>query len=214
PDVAVDCEDSNGLSRSGTLTHLTFSILPLHHTWVICVNILGISAFDTVGASGKSIRNALEDRSTPQLWFDARADSDALFGQYGIRLGNVIDIQIMELCATFNKKRTNFNSLKNSVKEDGPHFMPASNCTQWVKEKVEGRKYFTKQGWGILNYHPLPAIAQKYTVGDTFVLFGLYQCYLPRILLAGKMLHMNMQAFVHVESLERVWNSKLPAYKP
>ena len=66
------------------------------------------NAFDTVGSSGCTLRAVLESDNIIKIFFDIRNDSDALFSLYGVRVGGIEDLQLMELASqTFNKRHIN-----------------------------------------------------------------------------------------------------------
>lgn len=46
-----------------------------------------------------SLKSILESSMTPKVFFDVRTDSDALYGQFGIRLAGIIDLQLMEVAS-------------------------------------------------------------------------------------------------------------------
>ena len=101
PELYVDAEGIS-LSRTGEL-----SILILHietsqfsHTFLVHVHALKRPTFTTKDSSGvHSLKTLFEDNRVPKVLFDCRMDSDALFGQFGVLLGGVIDLQLMCLAS-------------------------------------------------------------------------------------------------------------------
>lgn len=59
------------------------------------------------------MKSLLEDNRLPKVLFDCRMDSDALFGQFGVLIGGVIDLQLMCL-ATQNGGPKHLPSLGNA----------------------------------------------------------------------------------------------------
>ncbi|KAG9234660.1 hypothetical protein BJ875DRAFT_461036 [Amylocarpus encephaloides] len=138
PDLALDCEDSNGLHRKGTLTHLS-------------------------------------------LWFDARGDADALFGQYKVALATILDVQLMELAyrhieVRYNERRY-LGGLLGCMAKYSHSFMKWEERIQWLRKKELGRCFFGRFGYDILNEHPTSKVAAEYIAGDTFCLFGLHDLF-------------------------------------
>lgn len=215
-ELALDCEASRGLSRKGNVTHLTISSKSLDHTWVLCHTKLSPTYFDIPdAASGISLRAILEDPEIQQLWFDVRSDSDALFGIYGIGLGCVIDVQLMEVAARYGATRLdpNISSLKHCMSRTGYNFLSQDECDQWLWDKREGKEFFDLHGWEILEMDPLPEQAKDYTAGDTYILFGLYDQYQKDCEFIGSGLDVDLQELVEKESRIRVEKSRDPNYE-
>lgn len=86
------------LSRTGELSILIVhvSTADISHTFLIHVHVLGRITFSTSTSNGiHTLKTIFEDNRIPKVLFDCRMDSDALFGQYGVLLGGVIDLQMM-----------------------------------------------------------------------------------------------------------------------
>jgi exonuclease 3'-5' domain-containing protein 1 len=96
----------------------------------------------------------LENENIIQLWCDVRGDADALFGDYKIKLGNVVDVQFMEL-ATRIGSRSRLGSLKNCMAASGNLFMSKKRLNAWLYDKAEGKFHFSMQGYGVLDNLPL-----------------------------------------------------------
>ncbi|KAL8797922.1 MAG: hypothetical protein Q9182_007119 [Xanthomendoza sp. 2 TL-2023] len=101
PELYFDAEGIS-LSRSGELSILILHIetLTLTHTDLLHVHVLSRRTFTTRTTNNlHTLKSLLEDNRLPKVLFDCRMDSDALFGQYGVLLGGVIDLQLMSLAA-------------------------------------------------------------------------------------------------------------------
>jgi ribonuclease D len=85
-EIAFDCEGVD-LSRDGRLYLVQLS--DGASTWVVDVVVLGKDAF----ANG-SIKEVLESDSILKVGYDGRAEADSLFGQFGVKLANMYDVQI------------------------------------------------------------------------------------------------------------------------
>ncbi|CAG8981233.1 hypothetical protein HYALB_00003831 [Hymenoscyphus albidus] len=214
-ELALDCVASRGLSRRGNVTHLTISVQSLDHTWVLCHTKLPLNFFDIADeSSGKILRSILEDPEIQQLWFDVRSDSDALFGIYEIRLGHVIDVQLMEVAARYGleRMRSGLASLKECVSNRGHKFLSHTTCQEWLYNKRKGREFFQQYGYEILEDDPLPSTAKEYTAGDTFILFGLYKEYKKDNIFIGEALKVDLGALVKEYSEKRVEYSQDSEY--
>ena len=90
--IAFDCEGVD-LGRHGPLTVATFGTLDNNSPiYVVDVQVLG---GDKVFSESNAFKELLEGE-TPKIMFDCRADSDALFHQFGVKLNGVLDMQIMD----------------------------------------------------------------------------------------------------------------------
>ncbi|XP_071787208.1 piRNA biogenesis protein EXD1-like isoform X1 [Asterias amurensis] len=88
PFLAVDLEGES-LSRKGELSIV--SIATDDDIYLFDIKKLGRDVFD------KGLKSILEDSSRDKIMFDCRQDSDCLWHQFGVRLANVLDLQLMEI---------------------------------------------------------------------------------------------------------------------
>ena len=96
--------DSEGvdLSRTGPITLLQISATQptpfgsLPKAFLFDVLALGPAIFDIDAREGErcTLKMILESNSVLKVTFDCRADSDALFHQFGVLLQNVLDVQV------------------------------------------------------------------------------------------------------------------------
>ncbi|KAL8991974.1 MAG: hypothetical protein Q9169_007479, partial [Polycauliona sp. 2 TL-2023] len=103
PELYVDAEGIS-LSRNGELSILIVHVetQTFSHTYLLHVHVLGQTTFATRTSNQiHSLKSILEDNRIAKVVFDCRMDSDALFGQHGVLLEGVIDLQLMRL-ATCN----------------------------------------------------------------------------------------------------------------
>jgi exonuclease 3'-5' domain-containing protein 1 len=92
----VDLEGNN-LSRHGTLSLITVLVEPRHTVHLVDVTTLGKEAFSVSGTNEKTLQQILESRDIIKVFYDIRNDSDALFSLFGVRVGGIEDLQLMEL---------------------------------------------------------------------------------------------------------------------
>ncbi|KAI0025017.1 ribonuclease H-like domain-containing protein [Xylariomycetidae sp. FL0641] len=94
----IDLEGRN-LGRSGTICLLAIIVQPGNQVRLIDVQTLGPSCFDTKSDRGLTLKSILEHDDIPKYFWDVRADADALWALYNVRLAGVTDLQLMENAA-------------------------------------------------------------------------------------------------------------------
>lgn len=90
---ALDAEGYK-LSRDGELTVLTMLSIESDVAFVVDVKVLGGQR--VFSSEEVSLRDTLEDPLIAKITFDCRADSDALFHQYGVTLNGSIELQVLD----------------------------------------------------------------------------------------------------------------------
>jgi exonuclease 3'-5' domain-containing protein 1 len=117
PSIFVDLEGIN-LSREGTISILRLYVLPKDCSYLIDVHQLQHMAFSTTGKHfATCLKEILEAKNIPKIFFDVRNDLDALFHHFEISLSGVEDIQLIELATrTFPKKYV--SSLQKCIEND------------------------------------------------------------------------------------------------
>lgn len=179
PQLFIDAEGI-GLSRQGEL-----SILIVHletaeysHTYLLHVHVLKYAAFNTFSSDGHhSLRTILQDNRIPKVLFDCRMDSDALFGQYGVLLCGVIDLQLMCLASRYGGGQR-LPGLESCLLND-------LNISSEEQERVAQAKSRGQQLWHPkhggsterFNDYPLHPIIVQYCVVDTAYLPQLFKTY-------------------------------------
>jgi exonuclease 3'-5' domain-containing protein 1 len=56
------------------------------------VHSLGLEAFNVNNIKEKTLKDILQDKKTPKVFFDVRNNSDALFAHFGVVLQGVEDV--------------------------------------------------------------------------------------------------------------------------
>lgn len=91
----VDCEGEN-LSRYGALyTVQIYDGNPQRRVYLVDVDRLGKSAFDSISTKGNTFRSLLESKRL--VMFDPRADIDALWNLFQVMPDNVLCLQLAEI---------------------------------------------------------------------------------------------------------------------
>lgn len=179
PELYVDAEGIS-LSRTGEL-----SILILHietrgfsHTYLVHVHALGRPTFTTKDSSGiHSLKTLFEDNRLPKVLFDCRMDSDALFGQFGVLLAGVIDLQLMCIASRGGGGR-GLPGLESCLLQD---LDIGEEEKAWVKEaKARGQSIWRPRCGGSMerfNDEPLHEDLVNYCVVDAAYLPRLFETY-------------------------------------
>ncbi|KAL8680961.1 MAG: hypothetical protein Q9186_002861 [Xanthomendoza sp. 1 TL-2023] len=199
PQLYIDAEGIS-LSRSGEL-----SILILHietpsfsHTYLLHIHVLGRRTFTTRSSNLlHTLKTIFEDNRIPKVLFDCRMDSDALFGQHGVLLGGVIDLQLMRLAARGGGGRylpglelCLINDLSLTFEEH-----------EWVSEaKRKGQLLWRPRMGGSMqrfNDNPLHEDIVNYCVVDA--------AYLPRLF---DIYNQDLGNRVHLTAVDRFWGNE------
>lgn len=183
-ELAFDCEgtpseDENGVpipgggfGRNGNISFLSMTIISMNETYVFDVWELKRTAFERESKDGLSLKKVLESHDRIQLWWDVRTDWDTLFHKYGIQIGKVRDVQLMELLSR-RGQRSRICGLMRAMREEGGKSMSPAELDDWLSEKEAGGDYFRKHGWRPLTARPINYTARKYIAGDTECLYQL-----------------------------------------
>ncbi|XP_066923817.1 piRNA biogenesis protein EXD1-like [Clytia hemisphaerica] len=114
-EIAVDCEGVD-LGRDGKLTLI--QLMAGEDTVILIdVLVLGESAFKY------GLKEILESKEIVKLMFDCRNDSVSLWYEYGVKVTNVLDMQLLEYMVRA---------------QAGHQFPSARRSTHWHKPRVRG----------------------------------------------------------------------------
>lgn len=204
PSLYLDLEGEE-LGKDGTIAIMQIYVLPLKHTYLIDVHVLGNAAFTTTSTapvSTPSLKAILESPSIPKCLFDIRADSNALFFLYGVSMQGVHDIQLMELA---RRPGIYVNGLTRCIESDAGLNSKAKEAFKRTKE--EGAKLFMpfKGGsWAALCERPMKTQVREYCVHDVKYLPTLWQLY--------KTTNNQWQRRIESATLDRIALSKDPKF--
>lgn len=120
------------LGRDGAISFCTIHVRPLDITYVIDVTTLGPAAFRTCNEGQLSLGTLLETDDIPKVFFDCRSPSDALYNLFGIKLGGVEDIQLLELARRKGPKKY-LKGLSKCVEQDAG--MAPADLKTWIELK-------------------------------------------------------------------------------
>ena len=93
--LAVDCEGVD-LGRTGRVATVQLCAETRGTTYIVDVVVLGAAAFSPEAG----LRALLESTTVSKLFFDVRADANALFHLHGVKMpaSSVIDLQLLDVC--------------------------------------------------------------------------------------------------------------------
>lgn len=201
----VDLEGNN-LSRHGTLSLITILVEPRHTVHLVDVTTLGKEAFTTFGSGGINLKDILEAGAVlPKVFYDIRNDSDALFSLFGVRVGGIEDLQLMEL-GTRTRNRKMVKGLAKSIAEDAQ--LSAAEVKAWKEDKDVGKKLFAPElggSYAVFDQRPLSAEIVKYSVQDVLYMPALRKTYLSK-------LSQDWKAKIEEETIARIAQSQSAGY--
>jgi hypothetical protein len=153
----------------------------LKHTYVFDVLALGGKAmFEFEGNGGQSLKKTMESLQAKVFW-DTRQDSDAMLHHFGVRLGGVVDAQLMEIATRSYPQRDKVSSLKDAVLVHGKAWMTGEELWEWRRTWNEVKDYFNESRYECFNVRPLSYQALMYSAGDVDCIEKLYDILLPKM---------------------------------
>ena len=216
PSLYIDIEGEK-LSRDGTISILQLHVLPTNRTYLIDIHTLRNESFTARGTNGLTLKEILESREIPKVFFDVRNDSDALYTHYNIHLVGIQDLQLMELATrTFGRKYV--NGLAKCIERDGCLSVAESN--DWKECKEKGVRLFAPERGGsyeVFNKRPLSKEIVRYCTQDVHFLPRLWASYERKLTLMCPSRSCRCSPWwqrVKVASAERVTQSQSASYNP
>lgn len=213
PIMYIDLEGV-GLSRHGSVSILTLLVdtqTPNRKVYLIDVHTLAAKAFNTSGVQQKTLKDILQDKMIPKVFFDVRNDSDALFAHYGVALQGVQDVQLMESATRKTTASRKFvKGLSKCTEENVVMADYGGHLASWKQAKEKGERLFKPEGGGtyeVFNRRPIPQDIVSYCVGDVQ--------YLPELrnkFWRGR--DRQWEDLIREVSMKRVSLSQEPAYQP
>lgn len=172
---ALDCEGIY-LGRRGSLTILTVKAIDesgdptLHPAYVFDVQQLdGAMVFD---ASGGFLKDMIENPMIKKITFDCRADSDALWHQFRVKLTNVLDLQVYDQAVRIHEgesapaRRGTFLPYIPPMRSVAPKHV----ASRTMRELRGGREPPHKSDEGVWGIRPLPVVAWIYAAADVHLI--------------------------------------------
>ncbi|KAH6629773.1 ribonuclease H-like domain-containing protein [Boeremia exigua] len=171
-----DIEGFN-LSRHGTIAIISILAHPSNQVQLIDVSTLGALAFSTASEDGKTLRSILEDHSIRKYIWDVRNDADALWFHYGVSLGGITDLQLLENASRPDDK-TYVRGLDKCVQYDLKLGFMETN--RWLQTKQDTRKLMHTYT-NLFSIRPMDPKTAEYCQNDLVYLPALREMYMARI---------------------------------
>jgi len=168
-DIFVDTEGENGLGKDFNLTCITIKMVSQNRRWLLDPMALGSTFFDTPAKTGKkrTLRQIFEDDKIPIVFFDVRADSNAIHGHFGVHLGGVIDLQVMEMVTRRYGRSTYRDGLDKCIKALPAKYLSDPARVAFIRRKHAGKVICSgPDGYGVFNQRPLPRVLEEYAIND------------------------------------------------
>ena len=193
PNISFDMEAKN-LGHKSPLCLLQIRDNVNQHSYLVDLLVLSQKdAFDTPGHKTQTtLRDILEDPGRKKLIFDCRQDSCTLFGNAGIKLQGVLDVQIA-YHLTNSAPPAYRSGLKLVVERTSG--MSEDEYTDWVSGKNRGPNHEQWQN------RPIGPVNLAYALGDVKPLLQMYKNITERLNDEGKMW---VEKWTAIE-IERTW---------
>ncbi|KAL3264391.1 hypothetical protein ABHI18_000799 [Aspergillus niger] len=204
PSIYIDLEGMN-LGREGPISIVQIFLYPQHHVYLVDVHTLGATAFDHAATTGKTLRSIFGSDGIPEVFFDVRNDSAAMFHQYQVELAGIYDLQVMEV-VTRARPGNYLAGLAKCISRDAP--MTPSEKASWRATKERGKTLFSPQHGGsykVFNARPLSREVVEYCVQDVQFLPRLWQTY-------SRALNPTLRQKVQAEVRNRIVLSQSPQF--
>lgn len=167
------------LGRLGTVSIMQLLVHPATQTHLIDIHTLGKEAFSTLGETGTTLKDILESESIRKVFFDVRNDSDGLHHHFGIKLGGIQDLQLMELATRrIPLSRKYLSGLSKCVERD--LVLTATESRAWKETKEKGLDLFAPERGGsyeVFNTRPLSDVVMQYCIQDVQFMPKLWHRY-------------------------------------
>lgn len=170
----LDIEGWN-LSRYGTVSIITILAHPSNQVKLVDVSALGDLAFSTASEDSTTLQSILEDHSICKYIWDVRNDANALWFHYGVSLGGVTDLQLLENASRSDDK-THIRGLDKCVQYDLKLGFMKTN--RWLRTKQDIKKLMRSD---VFSIRPLDPKIMEYCHNDVIHLPALREMYIARI---------------------------------
>ena len=183
--IAVDLEGEK-LGRGGTISILQIYPLNCDEIYLFDINQLGKIAFENADEPLYTLKHLLQSNDYTKIMYDPRADSDALYHLYGVKLRNVTCVQLMNAAYRIYYQAYAMKyvmGLKKAIEKDLV-IIDYKLRREFLKIKDDGLKLFDAKSGGsyaIFNQRPLPKAIQLYCSLDVVLLPDLYSKYKSKI---------------------------------
>ncbi|PNY24612.1 Uncharacterized protein TCAP_05463 [Tolypocladium capitatum] len=179
----LDVQGDN-LGTHGAVSVLSVSLCKDPRVFLIDVLTLGAKAFSTPGTqTGRTMKYILESREIEKAFFDVRSDAHALYHNYGIRLGGVQDLQVMEVVIRKSSDKRSLRSFADIMLGD-IGLDSIEEVEKFNKTMQRRKKLIAVEGAGareMFNQRPLSEDAMTYCIFDVKFLHLMRFCFNDRL---------------------------------
>ncbi|CAD6450294.1 4c111411-b7ca-45eb-8981-c8c69ee728d4-CDS [Sclerotinia trifoliorum] len=207
PSIYIDLEGIQ-IGRNGSISIIQVYFLPTKESFLVDVHTLREQTFSTPNKSGVTLKSILESQLIPKVIFDVRNDSDALYSHFGIKLGGVIDLQLLEL-ATRSYGRDFLCGLAKCMERDLMQTPEELKVRGAIKQR--GIEIFAPEKGGryeVFNDRPLDPAIVDYCVQDVQLLPELWEVYNAKL----SKLHKRWVTKIEQETKARILLSQSAGY--
>lgn len=189
-DLFLDTEGRNGHGRDANLSLVLVKSASLNKTWALDAQVLGAKVFSTPSTMGKkrTFKQICEDEKIPKVCFDVKANSDSIYGRFGVHMRGVIDLQTMEI-AVREDHRGYLHSLDRCISELPRHRLPRLTTQAWDEVKQVGKTYcclkLLATGSNAFDERPLAEELCNYAINDVNLMPILFTHYSEELLKDG-----------------------------
>lgn len=169
------------LGRNGTIAIMQILLPPNPLVYLVDIYVLKEKAFTTTNTDGMTLQAILEANDIAKCIWDVRSDSDALFSHYGINLGGVVDIQVLEYASRFVRNGY-ISGLAMCIRVES-NSLPKFGSQQHDVKEI-GKKLFAPECGGryeVFLERPLSHEIVQYCANDVLMLPGLLSIYARRL---------------------------------
>lgn len=163
-----------------------------------------------------TLTDILEDAQVPKFWFDCRADSAALAGQFGIKMKGVCDLQVLHIAHNIVHRGQGIylSALAEYMVAHLTLVMGSIEHGTWMKTKEAGKTVMKGQ-YGRWLERLLSPLLLEYAAGDTKFMPLLYAVLREELLYAeGKFgLWEELIKLIGTETEKRVQDSFIPDFE-
>lgn len=117
---------------------------PVGKVWLVDIFTLKETAFSTAGAYSKTLRDLLQSKSIRKIFWDCRADIEALYHLCNIRMDpdSVVDVQLLDYATIERNPRGKLSSLDQAVR--ARINLDAADTGLWKRMKTDGKKVYQR----------------------------------------------------------------------
>lgn len=178
------------LCRRGSISIIQLYMPPVKDVYLVDVHTLGSAAFKTTteyvpgplqNKECQTLRDIFESTSITKVFYDVRANNDALFNLFSVNLDGVYDLQLAEVATRSDGWERNnrfVNGLAKSIKADAG--LTYTERSRFESIKTAGQRLFAPEFGGtyeVFNTRPMPDAIIDYCAGDVILLPRLYEKY-------------------------------------